>query len=348
MEREHDEGVATKLTNRIGHRGTPAMKKLAGGRNSRTYVLTLENGDQVVLKIYPPPTTDRGDRRRRELTFLAYARELGIKNVATVLASSSRDNATLFSYIRGDTFQSTQTVSVHEIGSMANFLRLVNESHHLAATLPVAAEACFSLEQHLCLIGNRVRTLQSQATSSSCPERIQRIVSEDLVPLWHLARTRARETASAHDIPLSTVLGSTERCVSPSDFGLHNAIIDSLGTLSFLDFEYAGIDDPAKLVCDTLMQPRIPIPDHLRGMALQLFSTALNMDIAARTRVKILWSPYMIKWVCIMLNPLLCPVLAGNSRVNRRFGIVESSAQLEAVLHHIRRIQQSGGKEPRD
>ena len=42
--------------------------------------------------------------------------------------------------------------------------------------------------------------------------------------------------------------------MSPSDFGFHN-VIKKDDFLYFIDFEYAGLDDPVKLICDFYCQP---------------------------------------------------------------------------------------------
>lgn len=42
---------------------------------------------------------------------------------------------------------------------------------------------------------------------------------------------------------------------SPVDFGLHNAMEDSSGNLTFLDFELSGWDDPARLMADFFHNP---------------------------------------------------------------------------------------------
>ena len=41
-----------------------------------------------------------------------------------------------------------------------------------------------------------------------------------------------------------------DKCLSPSDFGFHNVIVEKDKILRFIDFEYAGWDDPAKMVSD--------------------------------------------------------------------------------------------------
>ena len=42
--------------------------------------------------------------------------------------------------------------------------------------------------------------------------------------------------------------------LSPSDFGFHN-IVKKKQKLYFFDFEYSGVDDPVKLICDYICQP---------------------------------------------------------------------------------------------
>src|SRR5690606_1492036 len=43
------------------------------------------------------------------------------------------------------------------------------------------------------------------------------------------------------------------RLLSPSDFGFHNMLRRDDGSLAFIDFEYFGWDDPAKLAADFLL-----------------------------------------------------------------------------------------------
>ena len=99
-------------------------------------------------------------------------------------------------------------------------------------------------------------------------------------------------------------IGPGKCCLSPSDFGFHNALASAQG-LSFLDFEYAGRDDPAKLVCDFFCQPEIPVPMHHYAGFVSRLVQGLELDEAARVRCRILVDAYRVKWACIMLNDFL-------------------------------------------
>jgi hypothetical protein len=87
--------------------------------------------------------------------------------------------------------------------------------------------------------------------------------------------------------------------VSPSDFGLHN-IIKSNKNFFFLDFEYAGLDDPIKLICDFFSQP----DQSLSSSQKELFIKKLNFIKYNKLKpfIKVFLPFYKLKWCCIMLN----------------------------------------------
>jgi hypothetical protein len=104
-----------------------------------------------------------------------------------------------------------------------------------------------------------------------------------------------------------------ERCVSPSDFGFHNALSGADGSLRFIDFEYAGWDDPAKMVCDFFLQPALPVDtvhyDHFFAGTLGDWPGVERLAV----RAKLMQPLFALKWCCIMLNPFL-PDLAARAR----------------------------------
>ena len=81
-----------------------------------------------------------------------------------------------------------------------------------------------------------------------------------LLPAWSCGQARLTEDARDAGLSIDRALRADECCLSPSDFGFHNALVDERAGLTFLDFEYAGRDDPAKLVSDFFCQPEIPVP----------------------------------------------------------------------------------------
>ena len=100
-------------------------------------------------------------------------------------------------------------------------------------------------------------------------------------------------------------LPQSERCLSSSDFGYHNAIETRDGELRFVDFEYAGWDDPAKLVCDFFHQVQVPVPkSHFERFSLSICRLFERPEILRR-RIELLMPVFGIKWCCIVLNEFL-------------------------------------------
>ena len=90
------------------------------------------------------------------------------------------------------------------------------------------------------------------------------------------------------------------RILSPSDFGVHNLLVNSsTGALVCIDLEFFGWDDAHKLVLDTLLHPaaiwkRAEAHYFLAGAA-----KAMNLSIP---RLVDLWPLVCLKWATICLN----------------------------------------------
>ena len=123
--------------------------------------------------------------------------------------------------------------------------------------------------------------------------------------------------------------------MSPSDFGFHNALLDSLGRLCFFDFEYAGWDDPAKLVGDFFCQVEVPVSRRfLAGFAEGIASTYPQPD-ALIERIQLLFPVYQLKWCCIVLNEFLP---AGRARREFSEAHLCADRQPEIQLRKARKI----------
>jgi hypothetical protein len=74
------------------------------------------------------------------------------------------------------------------------------------------------------------------------------------------------------------------------------------GELCFLDFEYAGWDDPAKMAGDFFAHPGIPVPrEHFDPFLKTAMSFSRHAN-ALELRARLLEPVFRIKWCCIVLN----------------------------------------------
>jgi hypothetical protein len=74
------------------------------------------------------------------------------------------------------------------------------------------------------------------------------------------------------------------------------------GTIVFLDFEYFGWDDPAKMVSDFLLHPAMELDDRLRRRFLRGVAEGFYGYPELAGRIQALYPVFGLKWCLILLN----------------------------------------------
>jgi len=310
----------------LGAPGGPArLEPVAGGRNNRGFVLTA-GGGKAFLKAYFRHPDDLRDRLSAETAFLAHAAALGLDCVPRVLAVDRPAGLALLDFVEGRRLESGEAAWSQVEAALDFYLRL----NQVSAELADASEACFSLGQHLACVERRVGRLETAAHNAQLRPDAADFAAAELAPAWRTLRANIQNAApgllgAAWDAALVPEL----RRISPSDFGFHNALLRPDGTLAFLDFEYAGLDDPAKLACDFFCQPEVPVPVELMDRFCERLALASPGDAGLRARVDLLFPAYKLKWCCIMLNDFLPLGAARRSFAAAR----HDEARREAVRH---------------
>lgn len=254
---------------------------------------------ECLLKLYFRDPSDSRDRLGHEYGFLEACRGVGIDALPKPLAKGSENGAALYEFIKGNR---VETVGSTEILLAAQFIEKINQQRGSKAfrALPHAAEACFSLQEHVASVDRRIDRLSQMESDSNLDREARFWVEKELIPAWKKIR---EEIVRQKD--LERKLDQAMRILSPSDFGFHNSLRKEDQSLVFLDFEYAGWDDPAKLVCDLANQPDRP----LSLLEAEPFSSSLVEWLGAedfwRSRFRILAPLYQVKWACIVLNDFL-------------------------------------------
>lgn len=281
--------------------------RLGGGGNNRAYRLDTEAGP-VLLKEYFRHPEDPRDRAGAEYAFLSFCRECNIARVPLPLAILPDRGIALYSWVEGEPLV-PGTVTDEDVAEAAAFTGdLARVSHsQTARKLPPATDACFSIQEHLDRIEARLHDLQNvlsqklRAGADDLDREASSFVNGCLAPTWRAVRSDI-ETATSEAIRLERL--NFDSCiVSPSDFGFHNAL-RTAGGLVFLDFEYAGLDDPAKLLCDFACQPAVPVHmsavDQVQTVLARIF--CVTGEISLPYRATLLLPAHRLKWCCIMLN----------------------------------------------
>jgi hypothetical protein len=103
----------------------------------------------------------------------------------------------------------------------------------------------------------------------------------------------------------STPMAIETRTLSPSDFGFHNARRRADGSLVFLDFEYFGWDDPAKLTADILLHPGMVLSAEEDKRFRRGLAGINREDETYGARLSALWPLFGLRWCLILLNEFL-------------------------------------------
>jgi hypothetical protein len=272
-------------------------ERIRAGRNSEVSRLSNREG-QWILKRYYQHSSDGRNRLDTEFKFLKFLRDVGVPGVALPLGMDKKLNCALYSFLPGK--RPNQITSAH-ITQAADFVGKINLHRDSAAaiTLPMASDSCSSWQDHLELTEARISRLMSTMAVTQVEVEAHAFVRESLLPVWKQLKKNLLHEMEPHQ--LTARLPHASRIISPSDFGFHNTLEDH-GRLSFVDFEYAGLDDPAKLICDFSCQPEVAASE---SQCLQ-FSEELLVNLpqsdVIRHRVDNLLPVHRLKWCCILLN----------------------------------------------
>lgn len=296
---------AAQLIARSGLGSLLELTPLPGGGNNQVYRANTTSG-LYLLKSYFRHADDPRDRLGTEAAFAEFAWSHGLRQIAQPLAFDSETGLGLHEFISGRTLRPDE-VDAEAVDHAAEFFTALNGRRNNAAALrlPNASEACFSLSDHLACVERRIERLIENTRSTPTDVLAAEFVERELTSAWRNSQSRVVEAADASGLARDEPLAAADRCLSPSDFGFHNALRDAAGRLRFIDFEYAGWDDPAKLVCDFFCQPAVPVPQRYFERFTERIAAVVRDAAAMRRRIDVLLPIYRLKWCCILMNDFL-------------------------------------------
>lgn len=278
--------------------------KLEGGANNKVFKIQGPK-ENVFLKRFYKHNLDSRDRLFSEYAFALFAWNLGVRSLPQPICCDNKRNICVYEYVEGRKF-TEKDINRDAIKEAVDFFRLLNtqEAFKKGEHLPNASEACFSILEHLRCIDRRIERLKNSEWVAK-DFKAQFYLEKELSDLWSKVQGRVLSAAKKSFCDVEETLDISERCLSPSDFGFHNALIMPAGGIKFIDFEYAGWDDPAKTVCDFFCQVKIPVPMEY----YQMFSAAIIDHISDKKkillRMRLLFPVYRVKWCLILMNEFL-------------------------------------------
>lgn len=272
-------------------------ERIRAGRNSEVFRLNNRDG-QWILKNYYQHNCDKRDRLGTEFGFLVFLNNAAVSGVTQPLGMDYSLQCALYSFLPG---KHPIAITPTHITQSAKFIVDINKFRESsgAMALHMAVDSCFSWQDHLDLTETRIDRLMAMRTESELEVEAYGFVKEQLQPLW--SQLKKKLVQQIAPLQLAEPLSLEDRIISPSDFGFHNTLEDQ-GSLSFVDFEYAGWDDPVKLICDFICQPELPVSESQGRQFREELLLNLPHSDSIRHRVEHLLPIHRLKWCCILLN----------------------------------------------
>lgn len=263
------------------------LQPLPAGGNSRVQLLHSAQHAELVVKRY---VADGRRRLETEYSVLGHLFTHGLP-VPQPVCADSQHNYAIYRKLAGERPAVTE-ISARLIDQLLNFLQQLQLLRDQSAELASAAEACLIPAEVVAMIERRRKRFTSLAD-----KRLQAFLQARVDPLTEsLSQQYRRQSGADYLVPLP----ASERALSPSDFGFHNALLDEQGCLGFVDFEYFGWDDPAKLIADFLWHPAMTLPLELKK---QFVSGCLKIyGPACKERWLRSHLLHGLKWVLLLLN----------------------------------------------
>jgi aminoglycoside phosphotransferase (APT) family kinase protein len=293
------------------------FEALPAGGNNRVYRVRAGERD-FAAKHYFHDRAEERDRLGSEYALIEHAWRVGIRTIPRPVAANPQAHLALYEFVAGRRVEPSD-IDADRVGAAATFFAALNSeaSRTSATALPLAADACLTVAQHVRSVDVRIARLARISTDDAAEREAAAFIAE-LAGQWSTARERILRASQDAEAMVA------ERCLSPSDFGFHNVLIRPAGDLCFLDFEYAGWDDPAKMTGDFFLHAGIrPARQHFEPF-VQIALAPFRDAAAIVRRVRLLSPVFRTRWACIALNEFLPEVsrrrgfAAGDEHAGRR------------------------------
>lgn len=272
------------------------LRRIQGGRNNLVARADLGDGP-VLVKAYFRARSDRRDRLGAEYTLLSHLWRHGERAVPEPRAADPEHGVAVYEFVEGERV-APGSVGEDDVASLAGLLGRMWELRDApgAEAIGPASDATLRAKDLVARLFERRHALLALPAEDETDRRAQAFLSgpfsDALVPLCE------HVLASSGDAPLPPA----ERTLSPSDHGFHNALREPGRGLRFVDFEYGGFDDPAKMLADACLQPAVPIPRGLRSAFVADMLERLGSPPGLASRLRRLYPLWALQWCLIALN----------------------------------------------
>jgi hypothetical protein len=318
------------------NRNVTRVERIGGGRNSQVYKVVADGALHFALKVYFRHAADRRDRLAIEYNGFSFLWENGFRDIPRPIAADHGMGWAVYQFIEGDKIPPGQAGEA-ELTAAVDLLGRLRELSCKAESrkLDAASEAFFSVGLVVDNVRQRWQRLRAAEGETPAYQALRAFLETELTPLLERVTPWSESRLQAAGGSFAQELSWEQRTLSPSDFGFHNALRERDGRMIFLDFEYFGWDDPAKMIADFLLHPAMELsPDLKKKFASAMFRRFSDWpDLLGR--VESVYPLYGFKWCLIFLNEFLPDQL-----LRRQFAAVAAPDRAALQMQQLDKARQ--------
>jgi len=251
--------------------------------NNFLYELHTQHDETYVLKRFFEKGSGDHDRLRTEVKSLEALADAGVGQIPGALWTDKKDWV-LFDFVPG---KSPEKVGNKDVNALTRWLLALDDKSAALRNkrLPPAHDARLSLRSYLDGI-NRLWNPVLEAAQRKGPQSVMLFMMTDLEQLRQDNINHFYLWCKREKWDLDKPLARKEQIFSPGDFGFHNTLRHR-ETLTFLDFEHAGWDDPAKMLADFFYNTEQDLSTEHKLAVLDAFTQHRDWD---KTFIQRFWA----------------------------------------------------------
>jgi thiamine kinase-like enzyme len=249
-----------------------------------------------------------GQRDRLEVEFsgLQFLWENGVRCIPKPIGADRDYRCAIYEYIDGEKVIS-QEITDSDIDYVVAFLTRLKKLTMARGSkcLPPASEACFSVRDIVKTIDLRLNRLLSSQNIEAQYIELHEFLKTELLPSFVGITKWCKSYLKKSKMSFISKLAFKERTLSPSDFGFHNTIRRNNDQIVFIDFEYFGWDDPAKMISDFLLHPAMVLQNNLKQRFIINIINHFEDSNHLKRRIEIIYPLLGLNWCLILLNEFI-------------------------------------------
>ena len=316
------------------------IHEINAGQNNRLFLLTDSKNKKLFVKFY---YKDDRDRLNREFEAYKHLREKGFKSVPDALLKNEDEYFGVYSFEDGHA-KPVQDYTKSDIDKCVDFiiaLENLNPSESSYQFQPTVM-GCLSLSDYIRNITFRLEKFNKDiddgiAESQQIIDFAKKInLTEEINGF--IAKATSKLTEEDINRPLD--IASTR--FNPGDFGPQNTLFREDQSVCFVDFEYFGWDDPARIVANFLQHDQTSdLSDDLKKYFLERYKSSTSLPQHQIDRLEAVLELAGIEWLTIHLFAISKDKLDSRKFADPNFNLEEYvKIQIEKATRRLQQLRE--------